>query len=62
MKFILTDSFGYILDRRNRSSVLDVLHYEESIYSDLTGGKTVDEAAGIFMDILERQRNNYWIM
>ena len=62
----LTDSFKYILNGAEQVISPEMLHYERVNPSDLTGGKTVDEAAGIFMDILEGKgttaRNNVVIV
>jgi anthranilate phosphoribosyltransferase len=49
----LTSGFKYILNGVEQIINPESLHYEETIQSDLHGGKTVIEATGIFMNILK---------
>ncbi len=54
----LTDSFKYILNGVEQVITPEMLNYQRTRPSDLKGGKTIDEAAGIFMNILEGKGTN----
>ena len=58
----LTDSFKYIFNGVEQIITPEMLNYQRTMPSDLKGGKTTDEAATIFMNILEGKgtdaRNN----
>jgi len=49
----LTSEFKYILNGAEQIISPGSINYEKTIPSDLYGGKTVNEAAGIFIDILK---------
>lgn len=49
----LTSGFKYIFNGVEQIIKPEVLHFEMTNPSDLRGGRTVDEAAGIFKNILE---------
>ena len=49
----LTSEFKYIFNGTDQIISPESLNYERSIPSDLNGGKTVDEAAEIFINILK---------
>lgn len=54
----LTDSFKYILNGVEQVITPEELNYQRTMPSDLKGGKTIEEAAGIFMNILEGKGTN----
>ena len=49
----LTSAFKYILNGVEQILSPEILNYEKTIPSDLHGGQTVNEACGIFLNILE---------
>ncbi len=54
----LTDGFKYIFNGVEQIITPEILNYEMTSPSDLQGGQTVNEAAGIFKDILEGNGTN----
>jgi len=49
----LTSDFKYILNGVEEMVTPEILNYEKNVPADLRGGQTVNEACGIFKDILE---------
>jgi len=54
----LTGSFKYILNGVEQVITPEMLNYQRTMPSDLKGGKTTDEAAAIFINILEGKGTN----
>ena len=54
----LTGSFKYIFNGVEQIITPEMLNYQRTLPSDLKGGRTTDEAAAIFMEILEGKGTN----